>query len=400
VRTSVPAPAAAVLRARAEQRLRARNLGAVAVAAMVVVAALLAVGAVAQRNAIKPGPAEGTGTPTGSPTAPTRPDRPVPQYPVTRVDDPIARVDWARATVTVPPRGPDCPSGQLRFRGGATAGYPQMSLMLGAPRPPVYGDLTGDGRAEAVIEAVCAGEEQADHAHSQLLVVGRQASGALVALAWAGPVGWGIVYGFWLSGDRLVIEPEPTVGDYTTGQTLEYRWAGGRFRQLDTGQPGIGPLRDRAGPDIDLGPDDGHVARSLGCPAGLVQIQPDGRALGARVAYDFQQPSTTQHVLDLAGDGQRYVLAAVTCLDTVESTVDNTGTPTPIIRGEGVLVIERLPTGGFRTVDLVPVPPDRRLSTWTFDRGRLAVTSFRVSDGTEGPVQRWIWNGAYFQPEA
>jgi hypothetical protein len=118
------------------------------------------------------------------------------------------------------------------------------------------------------------------------------------------------------------------------------------------------------------------------------------------VAYDFQQPVTTQHVLDLAGDGRRSVLAAVTCLDTVESILDNEGAPTPIIRGEGVLVIERHPTGGLRAIDLVPVPLDRRLSTWTFERGRLSVSSFRVSDGGEGPTQRWVWNGAYFQPEA
>jgi hypothetical protein len=402
VRTSVPAPAAAVLRARAEQRQRARQLGAVAVAAVVVATVLLTMSAVVQRNAISPDPANGTRTPTPAPTVPVRPDRPVPPYPVTRVDDPIARVDWAGATVTVPSRGPDCPSGQLRFRGGVTAGYPQMGLMVGAPRPPVFGDLTGDGRAEAVIEAVCAGDDQADHTHSQLLVVGRQSSGALVALGWAGPKGWGIVYGFWLAGDRLVIEPEPT-GTYHTGQTLEYRWDGGRFRQQDTGWVGIGPLPDRLAPGIDLGPAEGYVARALGCWGGKVQLQPDGRVVAAvpgDASFKFDQPVSAQHVLDLAGDGQRHVLAAVVCEDRVQVTVDSDGVSAPVVRGQGVLVIERHPTGSFRAVDLVPVPLDRRLAQWTFERGRLTVVSYLVSDGTEAPAQRWVWNGVYFQPEA
>jgi hypothetical protein len=403
VRTGVPAPAAALLRARAEQRMRARHMGALAVAAVAVVALLLTVGAAVQRNAINPGPAGGTETPTGSPTAAPRPDRPVPSYPVIRVDDPIARVDWAGATVTgVPPRGPACPSGRLRFRGGATAGYPRMSLVLEAPRPPVFGDLTGDGRAEAVIVALCEGDEQGDHHHSQLLVVGRQASGALVALGWAGPVGWGIVYGFWLSGDRLVIEPEPTAGTYTNGQTLEYRWVGGRFAAQDTGWPGIGPFRDRIGPRIDLGSDDGHVIRTLGC-SGPIQIRPEGRAPATAPSdayFEFEQPVATQHVLDLAGDGHRYVLVAVSCVDRVRSTVDSGGSSAPVLHGQGVLVLDvEPPTGAIRAVDLVPVPLDLSQFSWTFERGRLTVSSFRVSDGNEGPTRRWIWNGAYFQPE-
>jgi hypothetical protein len=403
VRSGVPAPAAAVLRARAERRLRARHAGALAVAAVVVVAMLLTVGAVVQRDAIQPGRPERTGSPTGSPTAAPRPDRPVPPYPVTPVDDPIARVGWADATVTVPPRGPDCPSGQLRFRGGDTAGYPRMSLMLEAPLSPVFGDLTGDGRAEAVIVALCEGDEQGDHHHSQLLVVGRQASGALVALGWAGPVGWGIVYGFWLSGDRLVIEPEPTAGTYTNGQTLEYRWVGGQFQAQDTGWPGIGPFRDRLGPRIDLGSDDGHVVRTLGC-SGPIQIRPDGRASATAPsdAYvEFAQPVTTQHVLDLAGDGHRYVLVAVSCIDSVRSTVDGSGSSAPVPHGQGVLVLDvGPPTGPIRAVDLVPVPLDLSQFSWTFERGRLTVASFRVSDGNEGPTQRWVWNGEYFQREA
>jgi hypothetical protein len=402
VRTSVPAPAAAALRARAEQRLRARQVGALAVAAVTVVAVLVTVGVTGQRNAINDGPAGGTETPTGSPTAAPRPDRPVPPYPVTRIDDPIARVDWADATVTgVPPRGPTCPSGRLHFRGGVTAGYPRMILLLGPPRPPVYGDLTGDGRAEAFIEAVCEGDEQSDHHHSQLLVVDRQASGALVARGWVGPVGWGIVYGFWLSGDRLVIEPEPGAGTYTNGQTLEYRWVGGRFQAQDTGWPGIGPFPDRLGPRIDLGPDDGHVARTLGC-SGQIQIQPEGRAPATapdNAVFEFAQPVTTQHVLDLAGDGHRYLLVAVTCLDRVQSTMDSSGATAGMIHGQGVLVLDiERPTGPIRAVDLVPVPLDLTLSTWTFERGRLSVSSFR--DGNEGPTQRWVWNGTYFQAEA
>jgi hypothetical protein len=48
----------------------------------------------------------------------------------------------------------------------------------------------------------------------------------------------------------------------------------------------------------------------------------------------------------------------------------------------------------------VPVPLDLSQFSWTFERGRLTVSSFRVSDGNPGPTRRWIWNGAYFQVEA
>jgi hypothetical protein len=396
VRDSVAAPAAAVLRERAERGQRARRLGTVGLTAVTVVAVLLAVGTVARRDLAAPQlPAT---TPTTPAVAP-RPDRPVPTYPVFQVNDPIAAVDWANVTLTVPPRGPDCPSGQLRFSGGRTSGYPRMELVLEQPRPPAYGDLTRDGRPEVVIEALCEGDAEADHLHSQLLAVTRESSGALRALGWVGPRGWGVLYGFWFTGDRLVIEPEPA-GDHTPGRTLEYRWADGRFESLNGGWPGIGVSGSLPGPPIDLGPADGHVARTLRCPGGTVRIgppEPAETAGAGDIVYRFGQP-LVPHVFDLAGDGHRYMLAAVICQNRSQITPPGDGSDPH--NGQGVLVLDYDQTSGtFRAVDLMSIPADQVLTQWTFDRGRLTIGVARAADGMEAPSQNWRWNGSYFQRE-
>jgi hypothetical protein len=395
VRDSVSAPTAAVLRERAEQRRRSRRLSTAAMAAVAVVAVVLAVGTVVRGDLAAPLPP--AGSPTGSLTP--RPDRPVPTYPDNRVDGPITQVDWADVTLTVPPRGPDCPSGELRFTGGRTNGYPRMELILSQPRPPAFGDLTGDGQAEAVLEAICARDAEADHQPSQLLVVTRESSGALRPLGWVGPQGWGVVLGFWTAGGRLVVEPDL----YSPGETIEYRWAGDRFERLDTGWPGIEFTDNRPAPPIDLGPDGGRVARSLGCPGGVVRLRQDqvaGRAVVGDFAYFFDQPVTVAHVLDLAGDGHRYVVVQVGCdrLDRAAPPSGGGGASPGYRRGVMVLDYDRA-AGRFRAVDLVPVPANHTLTQWTFDRGRLTVGLARVEDGTEAPSQRWRWNGSYFQRE-
>ena len=402
VRDGVSPPPASEVRDRAERQRRARQLGTALVAAAAVVAVALGVTTAVRDSAapiLPPGDPSRT-----TESADPRPDLPVPSRPTTRVDDPIARVDWANVTLTVPPRE-DCPSGRLRFRDGATAGYPRMDLQLTGARRPIYGDLTRDGRPEAVVEAYCAADEETDHVNSQLLVVTRGATGELTSLGWVGPVGWGVYYGFWFpeaTDDRLVVEPEPlqTAGwAYPIGTTLTYKWSGRGFDHIDTGR-GIQPAADApAGPSIDLGPAGDHVARTLGCPGGPIRITGDRASVEATagdVVYLFHQPQGARHVLDLNRGPVRHVVVAVACLDRNLYTPE-VGVEPSAVRGQGVLVLEYTEQGGFRAVDLVPVPADHVLAPWAFEDGRLTVASFRAAEGTEAPTESWVWNGEYFQ---
>jgi hypothetical protein len=387
VRETVPTPPAAALRERAEYRSRVRHVGTALAAAAVVAAVVIGATTVARTNATPFPPGATTPVPSGPPGP--RPDRPVPPWP-DAPDDPITQVDWANETITVPPRAA-CPSGQVRLRGGESAGFPKLELLLGLPRPPVYGDLTGDGRPEAVIEAVCGGTEEEDHTSSQLIVFSRAAGGEQTTLGWVGPVGWGILYGFWIQNDQLFVEPEPMpYGTVPVGTVQAYVWTGGGPRQV-AGRPGVMSAQGD-GPPIDLGPADGYVARSLGCPGGVVAIRvsDSGSTVTAGDAiYQFDQPQTSPHVLDLAGDGHWYVLVRVVCVDAGSGGVG--------VRGQGVLVLDRTSVGGWRAVDLVPVPLDRELTGWTFHRGRLTLQRFFRVDGTAAFDETWAWNGMYFQ---
>jgi hypothetical protein len=319
------------------------------------------------------------------------------------VDDPIARVDWANATLPVPPREV-CPSGRLRLRNGETSGFPKMYMSPEAGQgrgAAVYGDLTGDGRPEAVLLTACRGSPQSDHSTDQLIVFNRDRSGALRAVGWVGPVGFGVVADFWLDGDRLVIDPSSDTDTFwSIGEALMYRWRDGGFEELD-GLPGIQTLSaDRPAAPLDLGPSDGYVARALGCPGGTVRIvDPNWSTLatanGVIYSFDTSTPGLP-HLFDLSGDGRRYLLVAITCLDPRTYNPERGQQPQDVL-GEGVLVLDRMADGGFRAVDIVPTPSGLQGPSWVFERGRLSIEYYRVEDGVAVSPQVWYWNGEYFQ---
>jgi hypothetical protein len=409
VREALSAPPAAAVRARAERRLRTRRLTA-AVAA-VVLAGAAAVAVIAVRTTATPTvptaattlsspPVWAPDVTTPAPPSP-RPNLEVPSYPLDTVDDPIARVDWANVTLSLPARAA-CPSGPLRFRRGVTAGYPRMWLITKASDGrggPVYGDLTGDGRTDAVIETACRGGPQSDHTRDQLLVVDRDPIGRLHALGWVGPVGFGVVADFWLEGGRIVIDPTAdSESRFSIGQTLVYQRRDGRFATLD-GSPGIQPGGpDRPGAPIDLGPSDGYVAQTLRSPGGIVRITGPEYATVARgdgAVYSFTDNLPgLPHLFDLSGDGRRFLLVAVRSLDP-QTYEAGAGEKPEDVLGQGVLVLDRT-AGGFRAVDLVPSPPGFTFGSWVFERGRLTIEYFDA-DGEAAPSDRWIWNGQYFQ---
>src|SRR6266508_2360272 len=260
-RVVTPPPAAAIRAWAGRSSFRPKVVtGLVAAAAVIAVVA----GATAAVRAFSArGNADPAGPPASTPTVPTSHRPPSWPPPLT---DPIARVDWKRAVIDVPAsvgRSGLCPTGRLRLSGGASAGWPR--LVLGVPEPqPAYGDLTGDGRPEAVVYAECLGSaEDSGDGEGQLIVFAREADGTLRALGWAGERG-AVYAGFWVTGGTLYADAHPWYTDwgYSLGAALAYRWSGSAFTRVDSGYPGLQPVGSGPGPEIDLGP----VAERLGCP--------------------------------------------------------------------------------------------------------------------------------------
>jgi len=419
VRASVTPPPATTLRARAERQLRRRRLATVGLVAAAVVAVLLGTSTILRPTTTPPPPAQtpspsiapSTSTsipPTGPPRPPRpapRPTLPVPERP-TAINDPIAAVDWANATLTVPPRD-GCPSGTLRFVDGQTEGFPQMILMLddGVPGQRLaYGDLTGDGSAEAVIEASCLAHEEDAHAQSALLVFTRDSGGALRSIGgWVGPIEFINHTNIWVHGGQILTEQVPSLPGYdyvyAPGTAAAYEWDGVSFVPVPSGlTPVVPPDDETLGPPIDLGPDDGYVARALGCPGGVIrfgQHQEGYRVDRDGVVYGLGFTIAEPYLADLDGDGQPYVLITVHCREAnvTAQLALSTGTG---LRGQGLLVLQRTPTG-FAAVDLLTVP-DRVVSGWRFDKsGVLTAYTSRYESGEVEPTT-WVWNGQYFQP--
>ena len=116
--------------------------------------------------------------------------------------DTISEVDWNRTELSLPPN-PDnnCPSGKVRMHprtyprfgtlGEAPATTKNTDVFQILPDPRAYGDLTGDGRPEAVLHVRCAtsatGGFMVDEG-AQLLVVTLRADHSLAGLAYVGPI--------------------------------------------------------------------------------------------------------------------------------------------------------------------------------------------------------------------
>lgn len=412
VRAAATPPAPAAIRARAEHRRRVRRTGAV-IAAAAAVAAVVAAGATLTRLDAAPSPLPAQ-SPTPTTDAPTttsgadpwavppapRPKLAVPAYPPSTIDDPITRVDWANATITVPPRGEDCPAGRLRFRSTQTDGYPKMALAIHEyGMPPAYGDLVGDDRIEAVLHVVCLPSEEGDHHRGNLLVVERRDDGSLRGVAWAGPPEWGVYFGSWVVDGTLYTEQHWSMLDYefSPGAAAAYRWNGSAFAQVDSGLRGVETLvLEQPKRPIDLGADTDYVPRALGCPGGSIQFEtsPAPFEFAHRdYLYTIDWLSNEPpYLLDLDGDGERYVLVPIRCRPRGIAADDLSRRNA--VRGHGILVLARTESG-FRAVDVVLNRPGFATSGWRVDGGELRVDVWRENSTSELDV--WVWNGQYFQ---
>ncbi|MFC7757117.1 SigE family RNA polymerase sigma factor [Catellatospora bangladeshensis] len=400
------------VRQRGDRRRRARN-GTLAAAAAAV-CALVAVFAIRVVGPVWPGPTPPAQTPSPSPSqspsaAPSAtplPSAPPPSpAPVTTVNagDPILKTDWRRTTITVP-AAPDCPSGQLTFRtrpaaGGfapvaAPAGYPRITLDVGTV---VYGDLTGDGAAEAVLGAACWGsEEDSGDGKSHQLVVTREAGGRLRALGWVGDRG-AVYPGIWVADQVLYLEMHPWHGDltgYRIGMAYGFRWTGKAFAPVDVSAAYPPVVPTVAGRRLDLTPVAGELrCNDLPPPAGELRpvFDADGVADGGDREWTLMPgaPSNGPYLVRLNPARPPYLLLRVSC------AVDDTPGATADVQPSENLVLFDLAPDGWRALTRVPTPPeDYLVSQWRVVPGGLSVDHGRLNELSRTTTFRW--NGTSF----
>ena len=373
VRHAVTPPPAGAVRRRAERQQRVRRTGTAVLAAAAVLG--IAVGAISVvRNSASPPPPPGvTRTPAPSPSPSVKPT-PKP-WPNQRINDPIARTDWRDATITLPARE-GCPSGRVRFRPkesvGQSSGLPRA--MIGGNADVVYGDLTGDGRPEAIMWGQCQQyEEDSGDGADHLLAVTRDGN-QLRALDWVGLRG-SLFPDFWVEDGVLYtdIRPWHAGWHYTLGSARAYRWTGGAFTEADASRyRGLAP-----NVPVDLTPLSGRT----GCPTPVLSFDENGRATVDGVTLDLEQPlapDSSSHLVDLDGDGVRRVLGTITC---ERGGANAYGTST-------LVVLERR-GDGWVALDAIRLPDQTPLINWTYTRGVLSLD-------LNGSTRTYIWDGERF----
>lgn len=407
VRDAVPVPSAIGLRARAARQQRVRRAGTVALAAAAVAAVVIGGDTLLDPVAGPPAPPAQSPTPSADPVpSPTptpvptptiTPDpRPAPQ-PLSPLDDPIVAVDWLTATITIPPRD-GCPIGEITFApvsaGAEIAGGPPDSLprLLLNPTLVEYGDLTGDGRAEAVLEATCTLAEQGGDHGQQLLVVSRAADGSLTALDWVGPRG-AYFGGWWVAEGRLLVSADPWVTapeDHfvpVPGLALTYTWDGTEFTGWEPAPeyPPLVPL-DPAGQPPVVRP--GKVADWLGCGDEELRFvaEPSGwgwTASSSGGTYAVSGQPLQHYLFDLDLTGVRLLVMPLRCVR------DGGG------ESEGLAVFE-LADGGWRGISVLLPPPGSQRSDWQQQGKGILVSWVRPDDVVESI--RYEWTGSLLVP--
>jgi hypothetical protein len=294
VRERVSPPPAATLRAAAERTTRVRRatvLVAAGAAALTLVGSIWAL----PRSPATPEP---VGSPSASPS-PSATGKP-PAVPLPAAsdaphlpDDPIMHVDPQNMTLTLAPN-PDapCPSGRLTVK-GAWARQGDLALYVANAPFAAYGDLTGDGRPEAVTGAACSRGSAPDGETNQLLVLSRRSDGTLTG-TWAGEVAhfpgadmYGEYTDYWVIDGVIYAQLKRTADQYLPEPVRAYRWTGGAFVAVpQTRFPALLPGGDVDAAPVRLGP----LAGALGCPDGDVRFGADLTARLGGARYDLNRP--------------------------------------------------------------------------------------------------------------
>jgi hypothetical protein len=228
-----------------EQGARRRRHQRVALAVAVVVLVVAAIGVVlgldrdgtdrlqpatpppVSQAPLPPTPSPGTED-TPSPGA-SGPDARVraPGAPVTS----LGRIDWANSVMNLPPND-GCPQTRVRFTDGKATLPGGESYSINGTRygPPVYGDITGDGRDDAVVVIECHGGDKYGP-ESRILIA------AFVGNAKGGPAPLGAVWAAQayvapvprIDGGTVVVNFRPSDG---VTEIKSYRWNGKAFAQV------------------------------------------------------------------------------------------------------------------------------------------------------------------------
>lgn len=299
---SVKTPPAGDVVKRAKKNRRVRN------AVVATVLLLVLIGALAAVELFRPHKRDVPIVPTPTPNSvPTPSPTPATVDPT----DPILSVDWANSKITFTAARTGCPSGDVQFRPtefegnwGPAGAWPKASFL---PRAVAYGDLTGDGKAEAVINMTCNIDED-NFLPRRPMLVSRSADGTLRQLAWLPSAD--AERGFWIA-DGLLHMDEPSASPLGVVET--YRWTGTTF--VPSG-PASGYSAING---VDLAP----VAGKLPCGGKLTLLPADRQGqiyfeLGRRgrpyalLAMECSQVSDITFVLADRVDGQWRALDAVT----------------------------------------------------------------------------------------
>jgi hypothetical protein len=184
-------------------------------------------------------PSSTTGPPSTSPPSSAPPSTPPSSAPDRTSSGPspinVRTVDWENTTIRFPTArdDDDCLTGQVKIVdgvGGSEGDQPHIRVRAAYDDGrATFGDLNGDGRADAVVYASCPGGLGDEDASGQVLVVtGR--TGQLVA-HWVGPVAM-VIEDTTIAGGRLTITFTTKYIDPEVTQERTYRWNGTRFVQV------------------------------------------------------------------------------------------------------------------------------------------------------------------------
>jgi hypothetical protein len=386
----VSPPPAATLRAAAERTTRVRRatvLAAAGAAALTLVVSIWAV----PRSLVTPEPA---GSPSATDRRPTSPPPAVPLPAASDAphlpDDPIMHVDPQNMTLTLAPN-PDapCPSGRLTVK-DARAHQGDLALYVANAPFAAYGDLTGDGRPEAVTGAACSRGSAPDGDTNQLLVLSRRSDGTLTG-TWAGEVAhfpgadmYGEYTDYWVIDGVIYTQLKRNANQYLPEPLRAYRWTGSAFVAVpQTRFPALLPGGGVAAAPVRLGP----LAGALGCPDGEVRFGADLTARLGGTRYDLNRPHP---------DGPGY-------LPVESSWVTLSGRLVLVVRvnctradgtraaAVGVIAADR---GGLTAIDAIPVDV-KPADPWGFnvyDGGNsLAITVHDLTNRTE-----YRWDGTHY----
>lgn len=183
------------------------------------------------RRASAPPSVSASAPPSGA-TAPAKPATSRTTSGPSAID--VRKVDWNNATIRLaaPAGDDDCLTGKLRFHAGKAGGPDGAHVKIGTSYtggPATFGDLTDDGRPEAILYGGCFVEEDSGDSSGQVLVVDGS-SGTLTG-TWIGPVAQ-VIDDVEIANRLLTVTVTVKYSDPEVTQKRVYRWTGTRYTQV------------------------------------------------------------------------------------------------------------------------------------------------------------------------